>query len=435
VLLLNSRYHLKNLEKTQWYSREEIEKLQEKKLKFLLENAYKHVPYYHKLFDQLQLKPQEIQKINDLPRLSIQRRETIKNDLDDLIATNVDKRKLMDDFTSGTTTGERLEIKRTLDNFERGIAAELRAYTWYGIDFNEKFYYLTGGDFDIEKEKRLVNKLFNFLSNKISLNPLEMTTKTMNLFIEKIKRNKRRVLYGSPSSMCRLANYLEEKELEIDIEIIMSTDNMLLKQQRKYLQDFFDCQVYDIYGTSEILGVAFECNEHAGYHLTSENVVMEIVDNDGEHVTPGERGKVLLTDLNNHAMPFIRYDIGDIGILSDSICSCGRGLHLVKPIDGQLVLRNEHFVYSADKEKIFLPEFSFLLEDFTKISQFQIIQKNQNEILLRLIKGKHYTKNLEMDISHRIKSILDDINIEFDYVDEIKLDRNGEHKFILREMP
>lgn len=433
---LNYRYHLKNLEKTQWYSREEIGKLQEKKLKVLLENAYRHVPYYHRLFKQSDLKPEDVQGIYDLARIPVLRRETIKHDFDNLIANNVSQRKLMNDFTSGTTTGERLRIKRTRDDFDQGIAAELRAYKWYDIDYvHEKFYYLTGADYDIEREKRLVIKLYNLLSKTIRLNPLEMTTKKLNWFLEKIKNGKRRVLYGSPSAVCRLARYLDEKGTEIDIEIVISTDNVLLKQQRQYIQDFFDCRVYDIYGTSEVRGVAFECAEQTGYHLTSENIIVEIVDKNGEHVSPGERGRVLLTDLNNYAMPFIRYENGDIGILSDEICPCGRGLHLINPIDGQLVLRSEHFVYSAKKKKIFLPEFSFLLDDFTKIRQFQIVQKNHNGVVLKIVQGKHYTKDYEEKISFRIKTVLDDAEVEFDYVDDIEPDRNGEHKFILREIP
>jgi len=425
---------LKELEKSQWLKREDLEKLQEKKLVSLLENSYRYVPHYRKLFKKVNLKPDDIKGLDDLSKIPMLERENIKKDYNSLISTNVNVRRLIPDFTSGSTTGERLKITRLKETYDHGVAAELRAYRWYGID-HERFYYILGADYDVENSKRVGSRVYNFLRKTLVISPLEFSSKDrLNVFLEKIKKHKRRVIYGTPSGVCRFTRILEEHGVELDIDCLISTDELLLKQQRRYLADFFDCEVYDVYGTSEVWGVAFECKEHNAYHLSSENVIMEVVDENGERVSPGERGRILLTDLNNHEMPVIRYDIGDLGILSDEVCGCGRGLHLMKPIDGQMVIRDRDYLVSLDGRRVFVTDFGFLLDDYSKIEQFQIVQRKPDEILVRIVKGRSYKEGeMERYICSRIYESLGNMSIEFEYVDDIEPDRNGKHRYLVRK--
>ena len=131
-------------------------------------------------------------------------------------------------------------------------------------------------------------------------------------------------------------------------------------------------------------------------------------------------------------MPIIRYDIGDFGIISDDECECGRGLHVLRPIDGQMVLRETNYILSSSGKKIFLPEFGFLLEDHSKVKQFQILQRSRKKILVRMVKGKNYDKKTEESIFRKLLSLLGDVEIEFQYVEDIPFDRNGEHRYLIR---
>jgi len=379
---------LKELEKSQWLKREDLEKLQEKKLVSLLENSYRYVPHYRKLFKKVNLKPDDIKGLDDLSKIPMLERENIKKDYNSLISTNVNVRRLIPDFTSGSTTGERLKITRLKETYDHGVAAELRAYRWYGID-HERFYYILGADYDVENSKRVGSRVYNFLRKTLVISPLEFSSKDrLNVFLEKIKKHKRRVIYGTPSGVCRFTRILEEHGVELDIDCLISTDELLLKQQRRYLADF----------------------------------------------SSGERGRILLTDLNNHEMPVIRYDIGDLGILSDEVCGCGRGLHLMKPIDGQMVIRDRDYLVSLDGRRVFVTDFGFLLDDYSKIEQFQIVQRKPDEILVRIVKGRSYKEGeMERYICSRIYESLGNMSIEFEYVDDIEPDRNGKHRYLVRK--
>ncbi|MCD6236685.1 MAG: hypothetical protein J7K13_01880 [Thermoplasmata archaeon] len=149
---------LKELEKSQWLKRGDLEKLQEKKLVSLLENSYRYVPHYRKLFKKVNLKPDDIKGLDDLSKIPMLERENIKKDYNSLISTNVNVRRLIPDFTSGSTTGERLKITRLKETYDHGVAAELRAYRWYGID-HERFYYILGADYDVENSKRVGSRV------------------------------------------------------------------------------------------------------------------------------------------------------------------------------------------------------------------------------------------------------------------------------------
>ncbi|MEF8879509.1 MAG: hypothetical protein V5A64_03850 [Candidatus Thermoplasmatota archaeon] len=426
--------YLKELEKSQFYSKDEIEKIQNKRLEFLIKHSYENIPYFHDLFKKNNLKSSDIKTYDDLVKVPIQRRDSVKNNLDGLVSKSSKKGRLMKDFTSGATTGERLRIYRDRDTINRAIAAEIRAYKWYSIDYlNEKFYYLLGADYDIEWEKKFWKKLKYYFSKTIKLSPIQLDTDNFEVFLSKMKKYDRRVLYGTASGTCRLIKALKARNEKVDIDIFLNTDNLLLKQQRSFIKDFFDCEVYDIYGTSEVWAVAFECPEHNGYHLTSENVIMEIVDDNNERVNPGERGHILLTDLTNYVMPFIRYDIGDIGVLSDEVCQCGRSLHLMKPEHNLPVYRNNQYLLSLNGEKVFLPELSFILNNFKKVSNFQIIQKDVKDIELKLVKEEGYDSDYKDYIKSNLIGKLGDVEITFDYVDDISPNRNGKHKYIKRK--
>jgi len=424
--------YLKGLERSQWFKRKDLEKLQERKLRYLLKTSYKHVPYYHDLFKKAGITPEEIRSLDDLEKIPVLTRESLKTQTNRFIANNIDPRKLIPDYTSGTTTGERLSIKRLKETYDRAISAELRAYRWYGA-YRKMFYYVTGTDVDVEKNRTLKKRLYNFVTKTITISPLEFSMKKrLDRFLKELKKNKRRVLYGTPSGICKLVDILDERNIDINLDVIISTDEPLLKEQRKYLEDRYGCEVYDIYGTSEVWGIAFECSLHGLYHITSENVIVEVVNENWERVSPGERGRILLTDLNNTEMPIIRYDIGDFGIISDDECECGRGLHALRPIDGQMVLRETNYILSSSGKKIFLPEFGFLLEDHSKVKQFQILQRSRKKILVRIVKGRDYDKKTEESIFRRLLSLLGDVEIEFRYVKDIPFDKNGEHRYVMR---
>jgi phenylacetate-CoA ligase len=115
--------------------------------------------------------------------------------------------------------------------------------------------------------------------------------------------------------------------------IVVGAEN-LFEAQRAIIEEAFDCKVFESYGSREFMLIAMECEEHNGLHVSSENLMVEIL-RDNQPVPPWESGNVVITDLHNYAQPFIRYQNDDLATWAGHGCACGRGLPLIQSIDGR----------------------------------------------------------------------------------------------------
>jgi phenylacetate-CoA ligase len=189
---------------------------------------------------------------------------------------------------------------------------------------------------------------------------------------------------------------------------------------RRTIEKAFGCEVFDYYGSREIGAIAAECEEHYGYHVSAENVVLEFV-RDGEHVSAGENGVILVTSLRNFGMPFIRYAIGDVGRPSDDVCGCGRGLPLMASVEGRI----SQFMAVFDKQlKRIVPvstaapgPFSMVLMH-VPIDSYRIIQESLDRVVIKAVKGKGYLqKHTDFIVAHVRKFLGDNITVEVEFVD------------------
>ena len=174
-------------------------------------------------------------------------------------------------------------------------------------------------------------------------------------------------------------------------------------------------------------GSALECPEHSGLHVPIQRVVMGIVDDEGQPVPSDKPGKIVLTDLFNYSMPFIRYEVGDIAVASEKACSCGRGLPLLKDLCGRTndILRFKNGIILSG------PSFTTIFKHFP-ILQYQVVQVDMDNILIRIVKGKEYTeehskqiiKTMEYHIGHP-----DSVRLEF--VQDIIPTKAGKRLFVI----
>ena len=179
------------------------------------------------------------------------------------------------------------------------------------------------------------------------------------------------IIQGFGSCLSMLASKIIEASVSIPTPRLIFTDSELLTDQvRHTIISGFNAQVLDVYGTFETDNIAYECNKHKGYHIASDCVIMEFI-KDGKQVAPGEDGEIVCTVLHNYTMPFIRYNLNDIGRYTNEKCSCGRTLPLMEMIGG----RSDDFaVYENGVEKSprsFLGLFDDLVEF---LHEYQIIQ-------------------------------------------------------------
>jgi phenylacetate-CoA ligase len=193
------------------------------------------------------------------------------------------------------------------------------------------------------------------------------------------------------------------------------------------MSEVFQCDVLDGYGACDGGTAAFECREHTGYHMFVERMVMEFVDDDGNHVAEGENGSIVATDLFNYAMPFIRYDTGDMGVYSTEECSCGRKLPLMKKILG----RTTDILRFKTGAVLSGPSLTLIFKDFD-IKQYQIVQEKDDLLLVKLIKGNNFDDN----DTERLHKILRNyagkaVEVRFEFVQSIPTTKSGKWKFII----
>jgi phenylacetate-CoA ligase len=209
----------------------------------------------------------------------------------------------------------------------------------------------------------------------------------------------------------------------------MSSAQSLPEFNRITIEKEMKSNVYDKYGSREFSGIAYECSEHNGHHIVAENYIVEIL-KDGKPALPGEIGEVIITDLNNKCMPFIRYRIGDLAIaVEQKTCNCGRSLPLIGDIEGrvQSIILCENGTY--------LPGtfFSHFFKDYDyMIKQYQVIQNDKGKITLTIIKAPRFdTRNFETCLT-LLKTYLG-INtiISLNFVDTIPLIKTGKHQSVI----
>jgi len=432
--MLNSTIrNLETLNRTQWRSFFDIEQFQNKRLQQLLVHAYENVPYYHKIFKTVGLKPTDIKNVNDLKKLPILTKDIIRKNLPDLIPTNYQKNRLIPTATGGST-GEPMKFYVDVNWQAWNMAAAYRQWSWAGYNLGDKLIYLWSSPHDISFQAELKNKFFNIFHRTLYLDAVQLNEKIMDDYIKIIRDYKPKIINSYASAIYILAQYMDKKGIkDIEPKAILTSCEMLFPYQRKIIERTFGCNVYDYYSGRDTTFQAGECTEHTGYHMAIENAVVELLKNN-EPVSCGEIGKIVITDLGNYAMPFIRYEIGDLGQLSDEKCPCGRNLPLLKEISGRV----RDIVITTKGKYITGFFFGLLFYDEkgnTKgIKQYQFIQKTKDYAILKIVKGEDFSQKELNKIIEKINEQCGDMRIEIEFVDLILPTKSGKYQSTISEV-
>lgn len=419
----------KELIESQWFTPSQLEDIQQEKLNSLLEHAYKNVPYYRKVFDNLGLKPEDIQNKKDLTQLPLLRKDDIIKNASALVAKNISKKELMPMTTSGTT-GPPLKIFKDKNEEAYKTAARHRQQKIFGFEKGDKIVTIRGHSFP---RKRKFQGLFSrVFRNEWIPYGYDTSEEKIGDLVEKIREYKPKFIRGYPSSLYLLAKYMKNNDIDD-----LRPNNIWLGYeigydfQRKLIGKRFNCEVFDVFGLRESAIYAFECNEHAGYHLASENGIIEIM-GDGGHVSSGELGAVVFTDFTNFATPLIRYLTEDVAIYSGKLCSCGRGSPIIiKSVEGRF-----SDCISTSKGYV-LP--SIIVDLFSKIEtikDFQVIQKTNGKIVVKIVREKNYSAIDSNFIINSIQKLAGyDVDIQIEFADLIPFTVSGKKRFVISEIP
>ena len=215
------------------------------------------------------------------------------------------------------------------------------------------------------------------------------------------------------------------------MKLIISTSDQLLCDERRRLVSILGAKLYDFYGSNEIGSIAAECEESIGHHISSENVIVEIIGRDGTPVPAGQVGSVVLTDLNNFTMPLIRYEIGDMSSLLEDECPCGRGLPLLGPVEGRIT----DVLVTPDGRFMCLSTFYGRVLSNTHVEQFQIHQSSLREITVRAILRPEW-RTVEADYIQRVvgEIVGDEVKVKVEFPEMLEVRGSGKRCLVKSDL-
>lgn len=301
-------------ETSEYWSREQLEHYRNEKLCNLIAHCYENVPYYRRVMDQNTIRPTEIKSPEDLVKLPVLTKDSIRRYSRALLAENISEMTVSWSKTGGTT-GEPMRICKNRECSAWANVCYARGLRWGGLTVNEPRIKLFGGSLGIDKT-RLTTRLGSFLRRDLFLPAFELRTDTAMSYFHKIHRSRCRFLLGYASSIYRLALLAEEIGEKIEFEAVFPTAELMLPEWEEVIRRKFNCAVLPYYGCGEVNSLGYRSLESdAAYLIPEEHALIEVVQSDGSIHLTGE-GQFLITDLDNYAMPIIRYVNGDAGKIS-----------------------------------------------------------------------------------------------------------------------
>lgn len=428
----------KQLIKNQYKQYEELRQEQKTKLKVMLNYCYENVPYYHSLFNDLKIKPNDIKNIEDLQKLPILNKEIIKSNWELFKPQNLARINYYN-YATGGSTGEPFNYRLSKHARFFGGALLYRGWGYGGYKLGDQMIFLAGSSLSVGS-KSAISKFFHERArNVIKLSAYDMGNTEFEEYNKTMKLTKPQFLRGYASSIFLFSQWLEDHDIKpYSPSAIFTTAEKLTSDMRFKIGNVFNCEVYDGYGLNDGGVSAFECSEHSGLHIDTECAIMEIVDQNGNQIQNG-KGKILATSLLNFALPFIRYDTGDIGNIIDDTCNCRRGHRLLKEIIGR---DKEHLITPKGKKVHGAAFFNTLFADIIKtdkininnIIEFQVIQEKRDKIIINIRTKEKFNKKSLDEISNVITMRSEGWNVEFNYVDKIEKTAAGKFKFIINKL-
>lgn len=416
----------KEMEQSQYWPLEKLEALRVSRLKTLLANAGQHVPYYRDLFARIGFDPAAVTSTADLQRLPFVDKPVIRANTE---ALKSDQAQGLARFNTGGSSGEPLIFFIGNERVSHDVAAKWRATRWWDVDIGDPEIVLWGSPIELTSQDRVRQYRDALMRTKL-LPAFEMSPEKVASFIAEIQAMRPKMLFGYPSAFAHIARQAQEHNIRLDnlgIKVAFVTSERLYDHQRELIQKVFGCPVANGYGGRDAGFIAHQCPA-CGMHLTYEDIIVEIVDGEGLVLPPGESGEIVVTHLATKDFPFIRYRTGDIGVLDDQPCSCGRTLPLLKSIQG----RSTDFLVAYNGTVMHGLSLIYLVRDLPGVKQFKVIQESLELIRILLVTDHAFCMTCIPGIMAGAKKRLGEaVEINIELVESIPPEKSGKYRYVV----
>lgn len=424
---------LRELEESQWWPLDRIQEMQAQRLRRLVQYAYGLVPHYRSAMKERGVFPSDIRTAADLVALPVLTRSFIQEHREELVAEGFPRERLRSTQTSGST-GIPLQFYSTQqDQWDHGLARAARGRGWAGLRFGDRTVAVGRPRVCSGRVERVLKRLSRRFQRTAFINADALSDEALPRIVNELASSGVRGIRGYPEAIALLAGAIKEAGLPgVLVHSVVTGGEQLLEHERGLMREVFRTEPYSKYSSYEAFEIAAECAAHEGMHVAAEDLIVEIVDDEGVPLPPGIEGRILVTNLHNYGMPLLRYELGDSGTMLEGTCPCGRTL----PRLGSLVARRNNYFVSRTGRRVFPGMMFFDRLAGLGLRQYQVVQETVEDVVMRLVPPRGLSADelaaLEGKVTEMYRSNFgEEFIFHVEFVERIQPTPAGKHTFMV----
>jgi len=404
---------LRFLRQAQWWGLDQLEEERADQLGKLLAVAYREVPFYRSLFGDVAVP-------KDLKNLPIATKAALRDGYPHLTTRDTGQR--YHESCSSGSTGANFCVREDPETAGRHRASFLLALEWSGYRLGEPHFQM-----GITPSRGLIKGLKDRLLRCTYFSAFDLTDDALDRGLHYLDHRGICHIQGYPGSLYYFARRAIETGWNRPLRGIVTWGDTLYAHYRETIERAFGTRVLDTYGIGEGMQVSAQCEERGLYHIHALDVIVECVDAEGLPVPHGQPGHLLLTRLHPGPMPLIRYWVGDLGVMSERRCPCGRGFPTMESIQG----RDTDVVVTPSGNRLIVHFFTGIMSTFPEVESFQVVQDRADSIVIRVVESTGFCKQTVSRIVEALRENGADLKIEIETVKGISATASGKRNFVV----
>jgi phenylacetate-CoA ligase len=369
------------LEASQWQPLDRLQAAQFDRLQRFLARVQLASPWYASSWRAAGLDARDLKQPTDFHRWPVIDKDAIRAHRLGMRSTTPGVRLIAK--ATGGSSGVPMQFDLDTDSNEQRMAAWHRGYQWAGAAPGTRQWYLWGvAPSSSAAWRKQKARLYDRLYRHTTVSCFDLGEGTVTTFLDSLVRTRPHAIVSYTNAIYAFAMMLEARGCipPAPRSVVVGAEK-LHDFQRATIERVFRAPVFETYGCREFMLIGAECDHHNGLHLTMENLHVELVDDAGAPVPPGVEGNVIVTDLTNLGMPFVRYATGDRAVASADPCPCGRGLPLLSKVTG----RRLDILSTPDGRALPGEFFPHILKELGSVQRYQVIQERLDTIVVKLV--------------------------------------------------
>lgn len=371
----------------------ELEQLQLSRLRALVTFAYARVPYYRNLFDSVGFHPRHLKRLTDIEAIPVTTRASLQSSpVESLIARGVRLDRLRATRTAGSS-GTPLTAYKSQQESRIGLSLRLRTWFHHGLRWNDHVLTIHGRSSTVGKRVWMRRIPLPWRWNL----SMDDDPETLMHALVSLKPS---VLYGYSLRVATMASLARAREIEKGfLRMVATSGDMLLPRFRALIQETWNIDPIDIYSSSELGNIAWQCEQREGFHINADHSLVELLRNN-RPVMEGDSGEVIVTSLYRYSMPLIRYSTADLAVPRPAPCVCGITLPMLHSLEGRTL-----DVVPLPNGRMFVG-FNRFLCAVQEIDKFQVVQRALDDFLIMVVPGKNYSPEIAGKVENDLQPFL-----------------------------